>query len=509
MGKVYINGTLTNCTCNYANGETVSAAKIFRITPNTGYEFVGTGYKINYATAVDKTLTVTNGALSYDFTGSGTGDYFVGNFSPSVKGFKVIFEGKLTNCTSNYANGELINKDKVLKIIPKTGYIFKGNDFFIEQLFEQQMTNVDGTLEFVFTMTNENAYVGDFSPSLDVKPPKVVYEGVFVNCSCNYADGEEIKANKQLTITAFNGYEFLRTFFYTVGIGFSVDMTNKGSYLVIEDYQLSQGDIILNSPEYVATEKVEKMSDFTNIYFVTSEELTQLSKARFQPLGSGIIDYGTFITDLYLLPFPVSNALLSSTKTDIILGNFVSGVKSTRMKTYKTIIDGGEITVNEKYNNVYDYLNTECILHLPFFDKIYINTEYVVNQTLSIKYIIDFYTGNVTCNIYTTFINGIIESQTQQIAENIPFIQKQNNSLIGSVSTINKNVIETAFIEIVRNIPYTSNNIFGRETVDFGVLGDYKGFIKCTDIVLESKATADEKAEIEQLLKQGVFINEN
>ena len=136
----------------------------------------------------------------------------------------------------------------------------------------------------------------------------------------------------------------------------------------------------------------------------------------------------------------------------------------------------------------------------------YINTEYVIGNTLTIKYIIDLYTGNVTTNVYSSFVNDIIETQTQQIAENIPFIQKQNNSVVGTISNINKNVIETAYIEIVRNIPYDSENVFGRETIDYGVIGTYTGYIRVSDAVLQTTATINEKEEITQLLKEGVFL---
>jgi len=73
-------------------------------------------------------------------------------------------------------------------------------------------------------------------------------------------------------------------------------------------------------------------------------------------------------------------------------------------------------------------------------------------------------------------------------------------------SNINKNIIDTAFIEIVRNIPYDTVNIFGKETIDYGVIGDYHGFIKCQNVMLETSATNEEKEEIASLLKGGIFI---
>lgn len=330
--------------------------------------------------------------------------------------------------------------------------------------------------------------------------------GTFTNCTCNYVNGETISLDKPIVITANSGYKFAATFTYkceaiTRSFVLSGDKTTLTATITAGyNYTLNK--------EYSAVGQVVSISNFANLFYTNNDELALLSKARFVSANGGMVDYGSFITALYLLPFPIDSTLLAKEKSNIILGNYDSNVASTRFKTYNTQIDGGKIEIAEKYKNVYDYLNTECILHLPFFNKMYLNTEYVIGQTLTIKYIVDFYTGNVTANVYSSFIDDIIETQTQQISENIPFIQKQNNSIIGTISNINKNTIKTSFIEIVRNIPYDSKNVFGKETIDYGVIGSFTGYIRVSDVVLNSTATVDEKKEITQLLKEGVFINE-
>ena len=329
--------------------------------------------------------------------------------------------------------------------------------------------------------------------------------GTFKNCTCNYSDGEIITNDKpNIILTANNGYEFDGKFSYSQGS--ITDFFNNSTDKTTLTTSISNGYNYVLDDKYTAIKKVEKIGNFANLYYTNENELTELSKVRFVNANSGTVDYGSFITALYLLPFPIDTTLLAKEKSNIILGNYDSNVKSTRFITYKIEVDGGTITIPEKYKNVYDFLNTECILHLPFFNKMYINTEYVIGHTLTIKYIIDLYTGNVTTNVYSSFVNDIIETQTQQIAENIPFIQKQTNSVVGTISNINKNVIDTSYIEIVRNIPYDSKNVFGRETIDYGVIGAYTGYIRVSDVVLQTTATIDEKEEIIQLLKEGVFL---
>lgn len=414
-----------------------------------------------------------------------------------------------TNCVCNseikseYEKNEHIS----LEFTANEGYIFKSDNI---RLTTGALNNANA----IYSDDNKTiTLTGDIVGNLTINvTANIVYTvsitGTLKNCTCNYSDGEVITNDKpEIILTANNGYEFsgVYTFLRDVNTySFSVSDDKKTLTESISDgYNYELND------EYKATKSVEKIGNFANLYYTNENELTELSKVRFANSSSTNVDYGNFITALYKLPFPIDSGILAEEKSTIILGNYDSKVASTRLMTYKTEIDGGIISVPEKYKNVYDYLNTECILHLPHFNKMYINTEYVIGQTLTIKYIIDLYTGNVTANVYSSFIDDIIETQTQQIAENIPFIQKQNNSIIGTVSNINKNTITTAFIEIVRNIPYYNENIFGKETIDYCVIGTKTGYIKVSDVVLNCTATVEEKEEIEQLLKEGVFINEH
>lgn len=420
---------------------------------------------------------------------------------------------KITNNNTNcVCNSEIKseyekNENITLEFTANDGYTFKGNNVSLT-------TGALNNASVVYsddrkTVTLSGVIIGNLTINVTADTIyKVSITGTLKNCTCNYSNGEVITNDKpEIILTANNGYEFNGVYKYlrdVITSSFSVSDDKKTLYTSISDgynYELNE--------EYKATKIVEKIGNFANIYYTNENELTELSKIRFVSNNSTTVDYGSFITALYKLPFPIDSGILAEEKSHIILGNYDSNVESTRLMTYKTEIDGGIISVPEKYKNVYDYLNTECILHLPHFNKMYINTEYVIGQTLTIKYIIDLYTGNVTANVYSSFIDDIIETQTQQIAENIPFIQKQNNSIVGTVSNINKNAITTAFIEIVRNIPYDNENIFGKETIDYCVIGTKTGYIKVSDVVLNCTATVEEKEEIEQLLKEGVFINEH
>ena len=402
----------------------------------------------------------------------------------------------LENCTSNIETNKIAKGTNDLVLTVADGFVFNSTPTLAMNGTVYNFT-VSGNKQTATLNIDVNADV-----SVNAVAEKITiyydYSETLENCTSNITANKIAEGIQNIVLTSNNGYEF--------GNGAVLTMNGTEYSFVISDDKLTASftDTVNGNINVVATatKTIEKTSSFCNLYLVTEKELQELSKARFM----NNIDYGSFITTLYKTPFPIDETLLSPVKEPIILGNYDTRVKTTPFLTYKSEVDGGTITVNEKYHNVYDYLNTECILHLPHFNKMFLNTEYVINQTLTIKYIIDFYTGNVTVNVYSTFIDDVIETQTQQITENIPFIQKQNNNVVGTLSNINKNNIKTAFIEIVRNIPYDNENIFGKETIDYGVIGDYHGFIKCQNVMLETSATNEEKEEIASLLKGGIFI---
>lgn len=340
---------------------------------------------------------------------------------------------------------------------------------------------------------------------------RVYITGNLVNCTCNYSDGDYLEKGKNIIITANDGYTFKGTFYCMMtwygNLGIDIECYNHGTYLEVEvdSYNISE-DTYLND-DYIATKVVEQIGNFVNLYKTNSTELTELSNVIFLNLSSGqITGYGQYINSLYVLPFDIPSDILVDNGT-ILVGDFDSEVESTLISTYSFDIDAGEIEVPLKYNNIYDFVNTECILHLPFLNKIYLNSEYVIGQTLSITFTIELYSGTLTANIRSSFNNEIVASVQGLVGMNIPFLQKSNGSAINNISNIYKNKISRCFIEVNRNIPYTKdNNIFGGSVIEYGRIGDYTGYLECDKIVLETNATNQEQEEIKSLLRNGVFI---
>ena len=339
---------------------------------------------------------------------------------------------------------------------------------------------------------------------------KVVITGTFENSTCNYANGEPISREKNIIITANSGYEFKNTYHYEdEGYTYELVKNLEKTTLTIDTTQITgRSDITLND-NYVATLPVETIGGFCNLYKVTEKELSRLSKVRFQKDSTSdtVVDYGSFITQLYILPLNLPSNIIGD-KSNIILGSFDSKVKSTLLNNYTVDYDMGSITVPAKYNNAYDFINTTCTLRVPFFNAVALDPENVVGHTISIKFTLDLYSGNVTMNIMSDFTGGIIYSTTANIVTQIPFIQKQNNSVVNHLSNVFKYVIATPVIEVVRNIPYQADNsTFGRETIQVAKLNTVHGYCEVDKVNLVTLATNDEKDSIISLLKDGVFIN--
>ena len=333
--------------------------------------------------------------------------------------------------------------------------------------------------------------------------------GTFNNCTCNYKNGEIVDINKPVVISANSGYDFKGSYTYKKGVITHPFTKNKDdTQLYIETDSFTDNDDYYINDNYNATKTSELVSGFVNLYKVTNTELKALSKARFVNNEGSTVDYGEFITQLYVLPFTIPNDIIGE-KDNIVLGNYDSRIESTLITDSKLYINGGTIAVPNKYNNVYDYLNTTCTLRLPYFNPIIIDVDNVIDKTLTIQFIVDLYSGNCTATITSSFTGEIIHSETTNIVTQIPFIQKQNNSIVNQLSNVNENLIDTPFIEITRNIPYYANNIFGKATIVFDTIGSVTGYCEISDIQLITTATNEEKEEIEIVLKDGIFIKES
>ena len=498
-----VTENLTHIIASDSNPTTVNKNASFTLSYTAE-----SGYIINSLTSTVGDVTFNVDHSSATVTGNATANIVVtGEATYQPKTYNVVVE-KDAHIVADPSNPETITEGSsyTFRFTSESGWLISRctSNYGTANIAEDRKSatvvynNVSSTLRIVLT-------------SIEEIIPKVVITGTFVNATCNYTNGEVINKEKNIIITATSGYEFKNTYHYEDN-GYSYDLVKnlEKTTLTIDTTQITGlSDITLND-NYVATLPVETIGGFCNLYKVTEKELSQLSKVRFQKdtTSNTVVDYGSSITQLYILPLNLPAEIIGD-KSNIILGSFDSQVESTLLNNYTVDYDMGAITVPAKYNNAYDFINTTCTLRVPFFNAVALDPENVVGHTINIKFTLDLYSGNVTMNVVSDFTGGIIYSATANIVTQIPFIQKQNNSVVNQLSNVFKYVIATPVIEVVRNIPYQADNsTFGRETVQVAKLNTVHGYCEVDNVNLVTLATNDEKDAIISLLKEGVFINE-
>lgn len=439
------------------------------------------------------TVTIADNKKTAVLTGTATGNIVVEGVAetPSVK------------CTSHLT--------KMTSLDEQSEYTRNAN-FTIHYQADTncKITSLTSTLGTVtiaddrLTAVIEGVATEDFSIEgvATLESGKIHITGAFEHCSCNYSDGETISPSKpRLEIVADDGFIFLNEFTYKqTGVTKYLSKSDDNKMLYKD---LTTTGLILNDV-YSAVTAPKTIGSFVHLYKTNNDELSALAKARFKNVSGNTVDYGQYISALYRIPVDLSG--ISGDTSNIMLGQYDSEVASTLLNQYLIDIDGGAITIPEKFNNAYDYLTTECILHLPFLDEVWLSPQYVINQTINIRYKLDLYSGTLTASIYSSYLNSIVANSSGIIVTNIPFMQNQTDSVVNSLSKVFTNLIPTAFMEVTRNIPYDNVNVFGKECVDFDMIGNKTGYLKCDNVALITKATKTEKDEIMSLLKDGIML---
>lgn len=249
-----------------------------------------------------------------------------------------------------------------------------------------------------------------------------------------------------------------------------------------------------------------------NVYLINKNILKQVNAKRFKTVpngGTSVItyDYGQFILSLLNIPFtvPAENIILPES---IILSNFDTGVSAPKINVDILNISLGSITVPATNNNLYDYVNTVALLHLPRMYPVAIELEYVIGHTISIEYLLDCYTGDATVNIYSDSIDSPIITKSVNIGVNIPYSNTHNTASLnnGNIEVGGDNGVTTAFIELVKVDSILKDGLFTIPVIDEAVLNTATGFIQVENVELKTSALRNEKEMLINILKNGVII---
>lgn len=510
MGVVQYQN-LINCECNYENNGSLVANRKVMFTPFTGYSFNQSDTTLTryYVDNVENHGTFDkNGNLVMSFSSRYVNiriDHDVYAQSPKET-YTITVDH--TGCTSSNIPASITEDDNIsitfnafiLMRITGIECNYENYDFVI--------SNDGKTGVFSATVT------GDLTITIQtVSDVQLEYDNsIFSNCSCNITDMGYVRSD--VLITANSGYSFKNIYYYGYnGYRFTFEKLDNDTVLKIPyDFVVSRfanvgENISLFNEEFVATKELINISNFTRIYNITDSQLNDLAISRYYLFTPENVykDGGEYIYKLYNLFMPIPDDLIGDIDP-VVLGDYVTKVNSISLLSYSFDYDLGSITVPLRFNNIYDFINTDIYLFTPFTDKIKLDPVYVIGQTISIKYILNLYEGIATIVLNSTKDNKNFYFANINVGVTIPFI-KNSAKIENESNLVLFNEIYNCYISIINNIPYNTFTEFGKETMIYDYLSNANGYCVISDITLSSDIATDiEINEIKQLLNNGVYF---
>lgn len=244
----------------------------------------------------------------------------------------------------------------------------------------------------------------------------------------------------------------------------------------------------LNKLHILAPEKIKELASFPMI--LNYEQGTPLNLS-------------SFIINMLSIPFKL-NPDLYLDETNIVLSEFNTQILTPILKTDEIKISLGDIVVGNLFNNSLDYSETKYKLLFPFIKKtINLEPDLVIGKTISSEYVLDCYTGDITINIFSD--GDLVVTESDKIGRSIPIriLQNVENTLSGFSGVLNDRMGVSIEVEKPVLVGGEMDNL----VFSSGVIGGVSGYLEVLEIDLKSKATSNEKQNIINLLKSGVFIN--
>lgn len=248
----------------------------------------------------------------------------------------------------------------------------------------------------------------------------------------------------------------------------------------------------------------------------------------------------------------------SNDGTDTIKSGFLdSGINSTIVRQRYTSINCGSILIPEFYGNYLDYSPySKAYIYLPFIGIVEVNVDDIVGHSINILYHIDSYNGSCIAQVTVArddYINTVYQfsgncavelplAGGSQAAIKAALVGAAANTLggvvtgsparaVGGLTSGFANVvsqkstvqhsgtfgasygamgIKKPYIIIRRPVEKEVNlynNDYGYPAHKRVIIGDCQGYLRVREVNVQSTlATDEEKAQIETLLKAGVYI---
>ena len=257
----------------------------------------------------------------------------------------------------------------------------------------------------------------------------------------------------------------------------------------------------------VKSEIVETTGGFTNIYKADYNNLLKFSNEVIVKLTGGAnagiqsYDVTPYINNLIMLPFNVP----TGDKSTIVAGNETFTTQLPTVDNNYLTVDLGKIKVDEQYKNGFDYYQVKTRLMLPYTNMIELDPKHVINQTVSIKYIVNVVNGDTTINLSNN--DDLFYSNQVNLASEIPFISSATKgsqyTVINQLKTVFRNSIKQAYIIIEQPTPVLNSDFY--PTNEKGTLKGYTGNVKAS-LLNNMDINSNELNALQNILETGVKI---
>lgn len=323
-----------------------------------------------------------------------------------------------------------------------------------------------------------------------------------------YLDPQHTK----ITVVANDGYTFENDGSFTYNksilnrVNATVTATHSNSMTITLPSNLnwSAQNVFKLTIGAVKSDIIPSTGGFTNIYKADYNNLLKFSNEVLTETNAGDVqsfDIAPYINNLIMLPFNVPTGENAS----IVVGNKTFKTQLPTVDNNYLTVDLGNIKIDEKYKNGYDYYQVKSRLMLPYTNMIDLDPKHVINKTISIKYFINVVNGDTTINIYSN--SDMFYSTQVNIASEIPFISSATKSsqysVINQLKTMFRNDINQAYIIIEQPTPILNADYY--ETNETGMLKDYNGNVKAS-LLNNVYINSNELNALQNLLETGVNI---
>ena len=483
---------LENCTSDYAETTITEGSHTITLTASDGYIFSNAG---SYSVGDTEYTIEATGNNTVSFTVNATGNVVVNMTAVEKPQTEYSYTQNLGNCTSNYNEGTMAEGSHVVVFTADSGYTFQTDGILLigSSRYDIPATNTD-TVTVSINATDDVIVTLE---AQEIPTTKYSIKQNLSNCSSDYTADTITDGKHTITLTANDGYVF--TTAGTLIIGSSSMSISPSGTTTQEIVLRATGDIIITMS---ASVKVKTLSAFNHLYSVDDDILNKLSKVRYYSSDNAYGDYGSYITNLYQLPFDLGSMVVEN--ANIIMGYYQSSISAPQVNGYMLTVDLGTIDVNMPYDNVYDYDTCECVLLVPYFNPITLSTRDCINKVLNITLVIDLYSGYG--NLIVTADGILVYTETRIVVRKIPFVQEKTGVLLNQ-DILTYNTVTNPTLVVTNNTPYPTDSRFGKSCNSVVKIGEVTGYCEFDEVeVTSAVATDSEIDEIKTLLNDGVTI---